>query len=452
MKKSLKRLMSSLALRVLFAVAAIASAAQAHDLPCSATLAGEAWKVYLNSESYPVSANSSWQGLNQSCFGMDDTFDYAAVDNSHSTVIQTTLFASLPDEIAPPAPEQEQIAFIAPAIDLSDEFAQPFCYDGVDCAQLESHYRNGVCVDDSTCYAQSLLFNDEQSSLEVEFSDEAEPWPSSISTSLLDSSCENAGQCMLDTADPQQHYDRPRYIFRRFEVEDPIQDQFGPLAWQQYFHSVMDGTTESQDVVIAAVPVDVPSDPQWAAVGLQWAADLNCHLHNELNQFAFTRQVLAKTVAQFQGRFNSWQQIAGDQFAAWAKQVPPQIEVATPLFVLYQTSGGEPVYIPMPLARQWADDPVAEIANDAALVDQPLAGPSVDAQLALEQVVEAPTAVDRDAPGKTIPSTDLVDVMRTLNSKLKWAGGRMSLAIDVIQDWVSDRIAANKDAVSELNR
>ncbi len=452
MKKSLKRLMSSLALRVLFAVAAIASAAHAHDLPCSATLAGEAWNVYLNSETYPVSPIKSWQGLSQSCFGMDDTLDYAAVDNSIETVVQTTLFASPPDDMVPPAPEPEQIVYIAPAIDLSDELAHPFSYDGVDCAQLESHYRNGICVDDSTCYAQSLLFNEEESTLEVEFSDQTQPWPTSIASSLLDSSCENAGQCMLDTADPQQHYDRPRYIFRRFEVEDPIQDQFGPLAWQHYFHSIMEGPAESQDVVLSALPLDVPSDPQWAAIGLQWAADLHCRLHNELHQLAFTGQVLARTIAQAEGRLTAWKRDAADQFAAWAKQVPPQIEVATPLFVLYQTSGGEPVYIPMPLARQWADVSAAEITDDIALVDQPLAGPTIDEQLAVDPVVDAPALDVEAAPESSVPSSDLVDMMRTLNSKLKWAGGRMSLAIDVIQDWVSDRIAANKNAGSELNR
>ena len=79
------------------------------------------------------------------------------------------------------------------------------------------------------------------------------------------------------------------------------------------------------------------------------------------------------------------------------------------MFVIYTNSAGNEIAIPIAQAREW---------------EQP--------------AIEAPFVA------KVAVSQEMQDLVDSVNTRLQWAGGRLSAAANYMNDWLSDRFASSK--------
>jgi hypothetical protein len=202
-------------------------------------------------------------------------------------------------------------------------------------------------------------------------------------------------------------------MFRRHCVDDIANDRLGPLDWKQFAGASVYNSTDNDELAVA-MPTVPRVDHEMLALAFdrlaQWDCQLNAELWDCQSAYLMGRQIgsmashlRSKAISQL-----------GDMLSDWSYNLPKSTAAQAPLYVLYQTSGGDPMFVPMPIARDWQMDSVCEDLIEPISVDEGTA--------------------------------KLAEVMDMVNARLKWAGGRMSIAINYIQDWVADRVAQTPTA------
>lgn len=372
MKTFLRTVRKALAYKVLFALASLAAAANAHDLPYSCPFASDAW-----------------QALGENCLGLEDNASTAiARPGTNLSAVQelpNMAFASPPDFGQPPAPKNLPI----------EALSSTFTYDGVDCSKLESMYRAA---------ASDVAASDVVSQAEIAGDVQME-WPASVAPFRLDRTLASAGQCDFQSPNDAalvQVSPRTRYIFRHSGIQD--------TSWLDFACLTNDGLANGQLTLLDTTQLaQIEPTAQLSTVNI---ADLfrsletwECQAYAEMSDLTIASQ-LGSTAATFS---KAWQQTFANQSQTLIRLLNTRhVEFQLPLFVIHQTELG-PIALPRKQSQQ--------------------------CELALQYTAPEPRDIE-----------DFNVMLKLANSRLKWAGGRLSQAAVFIQDWFSDRVAVQGES------
>lgn len=328
---------------------AVASAANAHDLP-----------------SCPLS-DGNWGDVQQDCFfdaGRDTLPDIAPrmINDKNS---QVEFFASMPDEGQPPIPvwiaasESQVVNSTNPIAELDTCVNMPTApYDGLDCAELEEFYRNGYQIslhlfaDNSDAVAAKLIGQEDQTSCTYEQQQaDAEIYSSDFDRLYL-----GANECDF-SASHSSIDETPAAIngVKRVFVEDYLPLAIAKPSWREacMFNSSQE-IAKFQGVEIprldraASQPLPFVGEALWTLDN--WICRINCELWGCPGAYDFGRNL-----ADFSSRYAN--ETLPNLATSLAKSFPaadaPKSEATIPLFVYYKLPSGHEIAIPARQAQQW---------------------------------------------------------------------------------------------------
>jgi hypothetical protein len=317
MKSFLKRVRKSLAYQVLFALAAVGAAANAHDLPYTCPFASPAW-----------------QALGENCLDLDAadltlTFSESPLPLAAEQDQQTLpeLFASQPDDGQPPAPLVDDLV----------QLAKSFEYDGVDCSKFESLYRG--------------LTTEASNTVEAMAEDAHPDWPASVAPFRLDRSFASAGTCDFEPLADAANLQHPEYIFRRPGIQDTAISSSFPGYGTESFDLRRDDLFSSEELAVA-IPTEFAGNAQVVGDLLDRLEIWECRMYVELTSFS-TAEKLGRWVAVVS---NYVDQMASDQTGELAALINRHDRpFKLPLFAIYQTKQGS-LAIPMDESLQCEEE------------------------------------------------------------------------------------------------
>ena len=395
MKTLLAKFFKSLACRVAIALVTTATVAKAHDLP----------------QHFPL-APTDWGMIQQDCMGHRDAHEY--LGGSFSAIAD--LPVTRPDAGSPPQPMPRGELSIA-----STALVGPELYDGVDCAHLESMYRSPFSADlveytpsDSPTLVAGGLVTSSSVGSSVAI---AAPADIGADDWQFHKSHFAACTCDFENRQAEQIVDVPKFVFDRI----CIADYFASLAYRKPALVLRDWQPKQIAAPNFVTPLARAVPVQNKALlgdALAEFATWDCVVRGELYQFQGAARVgefaanvaktwVGSTVPSVSNRIaravNEWQS-PKSQFDK--RQLAQRIVSAAPQFIIYQTAAGNEVAVPIAQARNFA------------VAQQPSVSPE------FQQMVDA------------------------ANARLQWAGGRLSTAASVMNDWFSQRVARAR--VNEL--
>lgn len=377
MKNLLAKFYKVLACRVALAVVATASVAHAHDLP----------------QHFPL-APTDWGMIQQDCIGHQSSGAAAINMQAESSLQVAQMIIAEPDVGNPPEPT------IAVAPTVAYDLIGPALYDGVDCAKLESYYRNV------------------QTDQLVEYKNPQPVEPVAAQPSLSDAGIEfhksffAACSCDFENRQANQSIMPPKFVLKRTYVDDQFAielNRLKPLVLRDFGPSKF--AEESEQPLAVAVPTVRVTNKHILADALSQLASFDCIARSEFynGSRAFQLGEFTGSAAKtwFANALPSASKIATDyvQNLKPAKIQPK----SAPMFVILQTAAGNDIAIPVAEAQQW--DAVGAVANDVKRAEV---------------------------------SEELKALVDSANARLQWAGGRLSAAANFMNDWFSDRIARAK--------
>ena len=389
MKNLLAKFYKSLICRVAWALITTATAANAHDLP----------------QHFPH-APTDWGMIQQDCLGYYDR----AQPTVHSDVFSKEQLVEIavvqPDAGNPPEP----LAMISSDRDGSAERIGPALFDGVDCAVLESFYRS-VPSNESIELTQESIEPTQES---VELTQESAPEPAATQSETAESeywefhkSFYAACSCEFENRQANQSIVPPQFILKRTYIEDHFANELKnlkPLVLREL-------SASSTEPLAIAIPTQQVHDNQLLSDALSQLVSWDCVARSEFysSQSAFQFGEFAGSLAK--AWFTDTLPLASHTMDDFAHNLTPaQTSIsAAPLFVIYTTAAGNELAIPIAQARNWQQ-------------------PASEAPLIVQAAV----------------SQELQDLVELANLRLKWAGGRLSTAASLMNDWFSDRLARAK--------
>ena len=377
MKNLLAKFYKSLAFRVALALIATASVANAHDLP----------------QHFPL-APTDWGMIQQDCIGYQYP-DQIAIDIDACPNQQLVEFSiAQPDEGHPPAPQLtcEQVT--------SHGLIGPALYDGVDCAKLESFYRDAppehLAEYTPAEIAPFSVIQAPTVGAEFEFH----------------KSFFAACSCDFENRQANQSITPPKFTLKRTYIEDHFSSEFHqlkPLVLRSLTRPLF--TESSIEPLATAIPTPYVRNKVLLANALSQIASYDCVARSE-----FYSCYRAFQLGEFTGSLaKTWiadaLPSASHFIADFANSLESSEKLSTPapMFVIFNTAAGNEVAVPIAQARDWEHN--------------------LDA---------APTAQ------KVAISQEFRDLVDSANAKLQWAGGRLSAAASYMNDWFSDRLARVK--------
>ncbi|MDX1925234.1 MAG: hypothetical protein SFV81_01875 [Pirellulaceae bacterium] len=390
MKTLLTKFYKSLACRVALAIVATATVAKAHDLP----------------QHFPL-APTDWGMIQQDCLGLQNsgyqhTGDRSAISaaldflTANQPTVEIT-FAQ-PDLGNPPEP-------IAKADQLDAQaLIGPELYDGIDCAKLESYYRNSQ--------------SNQQSEQLVEYKPKSAPAiivnqaPAEASKFEFHKSFFAACSCDFEHQQANQSILPPKLTLKRTYVEDHFANEFNcfkPLLLRDASKSLLVGDQFEQLAI--AIPATRVQNKELLNAAFSQYASYDCIVRSEVyssrSAFALGELLSSTSTTWFTDALPS----ASSLVAEYANNLKPASKLTTPapMFVILQNAAGHDVAIPIAQAKEW--EQTAQQAN-----------------------LTTPVPV----------SQEFRDLINTANTRLQWAGGRLSAAASFMNDWFSDRMARAK--------
>ena len=199
----------------------------------------------------------------------------------------------------------------------------------------------------------------------------------------------------------------PQFILKRTYIEDHFANELNtlkPLVLREL-------SASSTEPLAIAFPTQPVQDNHLLSDALSQLVSWDCVARSEFysSQSAFQFGELTGSLAK--NWITDTLPLAShtiDDFAHHLTLAQEPISAA-PLFVIYTTAEGNEMAIPIAQARDW-QQPTSE---------------------ALPMV-------------KAAVSQELQDLIELANLRLKWAGGRLSTAASLMNDWFSDRLARAK--------
>ena len=431
MKNLLAKFYKSLICRVAWALITTATAANAHDLP----------------QHFPH-APTDWGMIQQDCLGYYDR----AQPTVHSDVFSKEQLVEIavvqPDAGNPPEP----LAMLSSDRDGSAERIGPALFDGVDCADLESFYRSVPSNESIELTQESIELTQDsievtqesveptqdsievtqepieptQDSIEVtqesieptqdsiEVTQESVPEPAATQSETAESeywefhkSFYAACSCEFENRQANQSIVPPQFILKRTYIEDHFANELKhlkPLVLREL-------SASSTEPLAIAIPTQQVHDNQLLSDALSQLVSWDCVARSEFysSQSAFQFGEFAGSLAK--AWFTDTLPLASHTMDDFAHNLTPAQKSisAAPLFVIYTTAAGNELAIPIAQARNWQQ-------------------PASEAPLIVQAAV----------------SQELQDLVELANLRLKWAGGRLSTAASLMNDWFSDRLARAK--------
>lgn len=390
MKNLLAKFYKSLACRVALAIVATATVAKAHDLP----------------QHFPL-APTDWGMIQQDCLGLQDTGYQSAGYQSAVSAAPDSLNANLPTvEISfsqpdlgnPPEPVAKAAQIAAQSL------IGPELYDGIDCAKLESYYRNSQSNQQSEQLAE---YKPELTPAIVENQAPIEAAKFEFHKSFF-----AACSCDFELRQANQSILPPKLTLKRTYVEDHFADEFNclkPLLLRDSSKSLLVGDQFEQLAI--AIPATRVQNKELLNEAFSQYTSYDCMLRSELyssrSAFALGELLSSSTTTWFADALPS----ASGFVVEYANNLKPASKLTTPapLFVIFQNAAGHEVAIPIAQAKQW--EHTAQQATNATLVPM---------------------------------SQEFKELIDTANTRLQWAGGRLSAAASFMNDWFGDRMARAK--------
>ena len=199
----------------------------------------------------------------------------------------------------------------------------------------------------------------------------------------------------------------PQLILKRTYIEDHFANELNTLK-PLVLRELSPSSTEPLAIAIPTQPVQ---DNHLLSDALSQLVSWDCVARSEFysSQSAFQFGELTGTLAK--NWITDTLPLAAhtiDDFAHHLTLAQEPISAA-PLFVIYTTAEGNEMAIPIAQARDWQQ-------------------PTSDALPMVKAAV----------------SQELQDLIELANLRLKWAGGRLSTAASLMNDWFSDRLARAK--------
>lgn len=413
MKTLLAKFYKSLACRVAWALLATTSVANAHDLPLH----------------FPFPP-TDWGMVQQDCMGFHENQDKFVVDLAACSNEKATEFSvAQPDIGNPPEPQdvreqdvrdqvvreqvvreqdvrdqdvREQVVRDQEARDrvASHELIGPSLYDGADCAQLESFYRNASSD-------QLVEFKPAETAQIA-----ATQSPTTKGEFEFHKSFFAACSCDFENRQANQSIIPPKFTLQRTFIEDHFANEFTkfkPLVLRNLNRSLF--TANSTEPLAIAIPTKPIQNKHILADALSQLANYDCIARSEFyschRAFQFGELAGSSARSWFADALPSVSHMIAD-FAPNLKPAKKSIASA-PMFVIYTNSAGNEIAIPIAQAREW---------------EQP--------------AIEAPIVE------KVAVSQEMQDLVDSVNTRLQWAGGRLSAAANYMNDWFSDRFARSK--------
>ena len=376
MKNLLAKFYKSLACRVALAFVATATAAKAHDLP----------------QHFPL-APTDWGMIQQDCLGYQNSGYMPADLYTKKSQSSAEITFAQPDFGNPPEPQVNRLA--------SNDLIGPELYDGVDCSQLESYYRN-------------LQVNQLAEQL-VEYKPKATPAivehevTEEFSKFEFHKSFFAACSCDFENRHANQSILPPKLALKRTYVEDHFANEFNclkPLLLRDSGKSILVGNPF--EPLAIAIPTNRVKNKEQLAKVFSDLASYDCIVRSELysSNSAFQLGEFASTLTT--SWFADTLPAAANTFAALANSLKPASKLTTPapMFVIMQNAAGHEVAIPIAQAK---------------------ASESTAQQTSNSQVASI--------------SPEFKDLVDSANARLQWAGGRLSAAASLMNEWFSDRMA-----------
>ena len=216
-----------------------------------------------------------------------------------------------------------------------------------------------------------------------------------------------ACSCEFENRQANQSIVPPQFILKRTYIEDHFANELNtlkPLVLREL-------SASSTEPLAIAIPTQPVQDNHLLSDALSQLVSWDCVARSEFysSQSAFQFGELTGSLAK--NWITDTLPLAShtiDDFAHHLTLAQEPISAA-PLFVIYTTAEGNEMAIPIAQARDW-QQPTSE------------ALPTVKAAV----------------------SQELQDLIELANLRLKWAGGRLSTAASLMNDWFSDRLARAK--------
>ncbi len=216
-----------------------------------------------------------------------------------------------------------------------------------------------------------------------------------------------ACSCEFENRQANQSIVPPQFILKRTYIEDHFANELNtlkPLVLREL-------SASSTEPLAIAIPTQPVQDNHLLSDALSQLVSWDCVARSEFysSQSAFQFGELTGSLAK--NWITDTLPLAShtiDEFAHHLTLAQEPISAA-PLFVIYTTAEGNEMAIPIAQARDW-QQPTSE---------------------ALPMV-------------KAAVSQELQDLIELANLRLKWAGGRLSTAASLMNDWFSDRLARAK--------
>jgi hypothetical protein len=406
MKTLLDQFFRSLTCKLMWAMVATAAAANAHDLPSDCPLAHHDWGI-----------------LEQDCMGFRSS-NFAIVDSAPLNPAATLreIIALAPDVGEPPAPIR------TPSRSVASHISDKTIYDGVDCSILESQFRGYPLVEATAAQVRasrkSVAVNDPQPSdfdklyygaCYCEFQQEATTPQAQTSRSAFDRTC------VEDSIPLEFHFYSPRFLNQLgVSFDSPSTQEIVPLA--------------------SVVPATTLSNKDWVSDAMNELSHWECVLRSELYDchHAF---LAGKQLASFSG---AWYQDALPQLASGLRQIKvTETDIAKtatkyPMYVLFSLGDGETLAVPAEQAKVWKFSGAASVAQEDDRATDTAVRESVNDSDIVQNV--------QPTPGSGKVSAEFKAMLDHANSRLKWAGGRLSTAADYVNGWLSNRIARTSES------
>lgn len=393
MKNLLAKFYKSLACRVALALVATGTFANAHDLP----------------QHFPL-APTDWGMIQQDCMGLQNPGSLAinvAVGPSNP---MAEIIVSQPDVGNPPVPtvnygraDYNQLA--------SDELIGPALYDGVDCAKLESYYRNvqsdhfaGQLIEYSRSRTDNVASVAKAATVE-----EQSP---KVDDYEFHKSFFAACSCDFENRQANPSITPQKFTLKRTYIEDHFASEFNslkPLVLRDLHRDSF--VNNPLETLAVAIPSNLVVNEHLAAQMLSEIASYDCIVRSELHSSYYAFQLGEATCSWSKSWFTDTLPAASDLLVKFAQNLEPASKLTppAPMFVIFQTASGNEVAIPIAQAKSWEH-----------IDDQSLVSPKAEVSQELKELIE------------------------TANARLQWAGGRLSAAASYMNVWFSDRLARSK--------
>ncbi len=381
MKTLLAKFYKSLACRVALAIIATATVTKAHDLP----------------QHFPL-APTDWGMIQQDCMGYQSSGKTAMDEKAVSSRQLVEIDIAQPDLGNPPGPHAISTNF------AGDELIGPALYDGVDCAKLESYYRN---VQRDNLAGQLIEYK------QAEFSAVAKKQPPTKAAEFeFHKSFFAACSCDFESEQANQSIIPPKFTLKRTYVEDYFASEFNalkPLVLRDLSHSQFSGSDNGPLAV--AIPTTLVKNKLNLASALSQLTSFDCIARSEFHSYLRAFELGETTGSLAKTWFADTLPSASKYVADYVQSLKPAkiLTTPSPMFVIFKTAAGNEMAVPLSQAMQW------ERTTQEAPADQPVA-----------------------------VSQEFRDIVDSANARIQWAGGRLSAAAGYMNNWFSDRLARAK--------